>query len=55
MKNVQVITKEYIFCPQYDKMMKAEECVMCVFHGGRTRIGFNSFVKCDYVGDKKED
>ena len=53
MKNVQVMVREYVFCPREDKNVKMEVCKMCIYHSTTTRIGFNSFVKCDYITDKE--
>jgi len=53
MKNIQVMVREYVFCPREDKNVKMEVCKMCIYHSTTTRIGFNSFVKCDYITDKE--
>lgn len=48
MNNVPVIIRESIFCPKTGKEIPIEECMECEFNQRKTRIGFTTFVQCDY-------
>jgi hypothetical protein len=53
MNNIIVIKKEYVFCPRDHKEIEMDDCMKCILNMRKTRIGFTTFVQCDYKGESK--
>ena len=53
MNNVPVIIRESIMCPRYHKEIRIEDCMDCTLNMRKTRIGFTTFVQCDYMEENK--
>lgn len=53
MNNVPVIIRESIMCPKERKEINIGECMECILNMRKTRIGFTTFVQCDYKEESK--
>jgi len=53
MNNVPVIIRESIMCPRDHKEVRVDDCMKCMLNKKKTRIGFTTFVQCDYMEESK--
>ncbi|OPZ42625.1 MAG: hypothetical protein BWY95_02332 [Bacteroidetes bacterium ADurb.BinA104] len=53
MNNVPVIVRESIFCHKEGKEIPIDDCMKCILNKKKTRIGFTTFVQCDYMEEDK--